>query len=223
MRDQLKHLLKSSETSLTKMVSLLNDSPSVSLSSLNKDQTALIIVDMVNGFVKTGPMSSPRIQTIINPICDLLKQANHHQMEVIAFADCHHPDSIEFNAYPTHCLKGDFESEIVDEIKQSGSYRLIEKSSTNGFLEPEFQHWLTTHPNINQFIIVGDCTDICVEQFAITLKTYFITQNKLTHIIVPMNCVETYDFDVHAGDLMNVIALYKMKMNGIEIVTHIEE
>ena len=223
MSYELLNLIKSSETSLTKMVNLLNESPSVCLSSLDPNQTALIIVDMVNGFVKMGPMSSPRIQTIIDPICDLLKRANDAQIDVVAFADCHQTDSIEFNSYPAHCIKGEVESEIIDEIKQAGPYHLIEKSSTNGFLEPAFHQWLENHPLINQFIIVGDCTDICVEQFAITLKTYFITQNKISRIIVPMNSVETYDYDVHAADFMNVIALYKMMMNGIEIVTRIEE
>ena len=194
MSYELLNLIKSSETSLTKMVNLLNESPSVCLSSLDPNQTALIIVDMVNGFVKMGPMSSPRIQTIIDPICDLLKRANDSQIDVVAFADCHQTDSIEFNSYPAHCIKGEVESEIIDEIKQAGPYHLIEKSSTNGFLEPAFHQWLENHPLINQFIIVCDCTDICVEQFAITLKTYFITQNKISRIIVPMNSVETYDF-----------------------------
>ena len=100
---------------------------------------------------------------------------------------------------------------------------MIFKNSTNGFLEPKFHEWLATHPSVNQFIIVGDCTDICVEQFAITLKTYFNTNNRPSRLIVPIACVETYDLDVHAGDLMNVIALYKMMMNGIEIISHLEQ
>ena len=118
MSYELLNLIKSSETSLTKMVNLLNESPSVCLSSLDPNQTALIIVDMVNGFVKMGPMSSPRIQTIIDPICDLLKRANDSQIDVVAFADCHQTDSIEFNSFPAHCIKGEVESEIIDEIKQ---------------------------------------------------------------------------------------------------------
>ncbi|MTL68162.1 cysteine hydrolase, partial [Turicibacter sanguinis] len=45
MSYELLNLIKSSETSLTKMVNLLNESPSVCLSSLDPNQTALIIVD----------------------------------------------------------------------------------------------------------------------------------------------------------------------------------
>lgn len=223
MAYQLQNLLKTSESSLTQIIQLLNNCPSIDLSTLNPNETALIIVDMINGFIKTGPMSSQRIQSIIDPICHLLKQANYLGIEAIAFADCHQADSIEFDSYPPHCLKGDIESEIVDEIKLAGYYQLIEKSSTNGFLEPVFHEWLNNHPSLKNFIIVGDCTDICVEQFAVTLKTYFVTKNQQSRLIVPINGVQTYDLDVHAGDFMNVIALYKMMMNGVEIVTHIEE
>ncbi len=31
--------------------------------------------------------------------------------------------------------------------------------------------------NIDNIIIVGDCTDICIYQFAITLKSYFNQHN----------------------------------------------
>lgn len=223
MSYELTHLLNSSEKSITKMVNLLQACPSLSIHSLIPDQTALIIVDMVNGFVKEGPMSSTRIQSIIAPICDVLKESNHLGLKVVAFADSHETNCIEFNSYPAHCVKDTIESEIIDEIKETGHYQLIEKNSTNGFLESEFQQWLADHPMINQFVIVGDCTDICVEQFAITLKTYFNTINQPSRIIVPMSCVETYDFDVHDGDFMNVIALYKMMMNGIEIISHLEQ
>lgn len=223
MRYDLTCLLESSEKSITQMVTLLDDAPSLCLNTLEAENTALIIVDMVNGFVKEGPMSSPRIFSIIQPICDLLKAANQRNIPVVAFADSHNEDCIEFSVYPTHCVKDTTENEIVDEIKQAGTYDVIFKNSTNGCLEPKFHEWLATHPSVNQFIIVGDCTDICVEQFAITLKTYFNTNNRPSRLIVPIACVETYDLDVHAGDLMNVIALYKMMMNGIEIISHLEQ
>jgi hypothetical protein len=34
--------------------------------------------------------------------------------------------------------------------------------------------------------------------------------------------VETYDLGTHNGDLMNVMALYNMLGNGIEVVTELE-
>ena len=75
MKYDLKALLKSSEASLTQIVDILNTAPSLMLQSLESSNTAIIIVDMVNGFVKEGPMSSPRIQTIIPAIRELMTQA----------------------------------------------------------------------------------------------------------------------------------------------------
>ncbi|MDE5977887.1 MAG: cysteine hydrolase [Turicibacter sp.] len=221
MTYDLASLLKSSEASLTQIIERLHAAPSVSLETFSPADTAIIIVDMVNGFIKEGPMSSPRIQTIIPTISQLMIQAKEIGLPMVAFADSHLESSIEFESYPPHCLMGTSESEIVDELKAIGGYDLILKGSTNGFLEPKFHHWLTNHPTITQFIVVGDCTDICVEQFVITLKTYFTVLNKKSRILVPMNSVETYDLEAHVGDFMNVIALYKMQMNGIEIIKEI--
>ena len=54
MKYDLKALLKSSEASLTQIVDILNTAPSLMLQSLESSNTAIIIVDMVNGFVKEG-------------------------------------------------------------------------------------------------------------------------------------------------------------------------
>ncbi|HAX72846.1 MAG TPA: cysteine hydrolase [Firmicutes bacterium] len=223
MNFNLDDLLKSSETSIIKMVELLQQSSPIALSSFKSDETALIIVDMINGFVKTGALSSPRIKEIVPTVCELITACQAASIKSVAFADSHPKDCIEFQSYPVHCLTDSDESEIIDEIKEIGHYDLILKNSTNGFLEPAFQKWLKNHPSIHQFIIIGDCTDICVEQFAITLKTYFNAINRQSRVIVPMSCVETYDLLEHVGDLMNLIALYKMHLNGVEVTPHIEQ
>ncbi len=41
-------------------------------------------------------------------------------------------------------------------------------------------------------------------------------------MIVPANTVETYDLGLHSGDLMHVMALYNMIINGIEVVAGVE-
>lgn len=214
-------LLNASQSFLTQMIETLNKAPILSLQTLPADQSAIIIVDMINGFVKEGPMSSPRIQTIIPPISNLMTLGKEQGLLMLAFADCHEKSSIEFTTYPPHCLAGTVESDMIDELKEIGGYELIFKKSTNGFLEPTFHEWLKKNPTIQNFIVVGDCTDICVEQFVLTLKTYFNTLNRSSRIIVATTCVETYETDSHPADLMNVVTFYKMQMNGIEIVREI--
>ena len=68
MSYEISKLLQASEVTLKEILRLIEESPSLSLKSFNPNQTAIVVIDMVNGFVKEGPMSSPRIQSIIPPI-----------------------------------------------------------------------------------------------------------------------------------------------------------
>ncbi len=210
--------LEKSSFVLGKLYDTYENLPSINLSEFIPDKTALIIIDMINGFVKEGALYSERNEALIKPIAELSAKCDNFKITKIAFADTHDIDCLEFNAYPPHCIKNTLECKVVDEIK---NYKLIPKNSTNAFLELEFQEWLKNNKEINTFIVVGDCTDICIYQFAITLKTYFNTNNINSRIIVPENFVNTFDNGLHYADLMHITALFSMSNNGIEIVKNI--
>ena len=85
-----------------------------------------------------------------------------------------------------------------------------------------FQEWLKKYENeVDNFIVSGCVTDICVLQFTLSLRAYFNENNKDKRIIVPMDCVETYEVGSHDGNLMNLFALYNMHINGIEVAEKI--
>ncbi|MTI48050.1 MAG: cysteine hydrolase [Firmicutes bacterium] len=214
-------LLRDSNEFIKKMINQFSTKEAVKIDSLNPNETVLIIIDVINGFAKEGILKSDRVDELIPQISDLLSKCIDNGIEIIAFADNHPEDSPEFTSYPKHCLEGTRESEMVDELKKIGGYKLIKKNSTNGFLEDEYQNWLKSNLNIKNFIIVGDCTDICIEQFANTQKAYFNKNNKNSRIIVPMDMVDTFDLDTHKGDLLNLMALCIMEGNGVEIVSSI--
>lgn len=216
-----KNLINKSIGTLEHIIDMLEKLPSIRLADLKPDETALIIVDMINGFVREGALQSPRAEAIIPGITRLSKACDKLEIKKVAFADCHSTQSPEFDSYPEHCLGGTSESEVINEIKEIGGYTLIPKNSTNGFLEEEFQNWLKQNQHINTFIVTGVCTDICVQQFSITLKTWCNTKNKKSRVIVPANMVETYDLGVHDAELINIMALYNMSINGIELVADI--
>jgi nicotinamidase-related amidase len=222
MRINKNEFLEKSTGLLAEIFDTLATLPAIRFDDLKEKETALIIVDMINGFVREGALQSPRAETVIPAIESLSKEIDKRSIKKLAFADSHTDKSPEFGAYPTHCLAGTSESEVVDELKRIGGYTLIEKNSTNGFHEEEFKKWLNENQQINTFIITGVCTNICVEQFALTLKTYFNMQNKNARVIVPINTVETYDLGIHDGDLMNTMALYNMIVNGIEVVAEVK-
>lgn len=214
--------LARSNATLGDLYNTMTDLPAIRLKDLEVNRTAFVIVDMINGFTREGALMSPRAEKLIPQIAKLSKACDKLKIAKVAFADCHTDASPEFDAYPQHCLQGSSEAEIVDELKKIGGYTLIPKNSTNGFLEEQFQTWLKDNQHVDTFLITGVCTDICVMQFATTLKTWFNKQNKKTRMIVPVNAVDTYDLGMHNGDLTNVMALYSMQINGIELVACVE-
>ncbi len=199
------------------------DLKKVKLSSLDSSRTAIVVVDMVNGFAEAGALYSPRVRDIIAPIAALLDQAR--EMHKIFFLDAHPAEATEFDVFPPHCIKGTAEADLHKDLKDfvDDMSFSIDKNSTNGYLEPIFQTWLRDHPEIDTFVVVGCCTDLCVSQFGITLKTHFNRLNKSSRIMMPMNAVETYDLSVtnHPGDLMQLFSMKQMIDNGIEIVAEV--
>lgn len=194
------------------------------LNSLNKEETALIVIDMVNGFVYNGPLSSPRVAAIVNNVVDINEKTIGYKK--VFFTDSHNENSQEFSSFPIHCLKNTEESMLIPELMTESSIGVntvyIEKNSTNGFNNEVFRLWLSKNcDDVKNFIVTGCVTDLCVLQFTLSLKSYFNEKNKDKRIIVPMNAVDTYDLGSHNAYLMNLFALYNMHISGIEIVDKI--
>ena len=100
----------------------------------------------------------------------------------------------------------------------TNNIKIVNKNSTNGF----FALSNLDFNNTDNIIIIGDCTDICVYQLAITLKSYFNQNNISKNIIVPMNLVDTYHVDnVHPAELLNIVFFNSMIQNGIKVVKEI--
>ncbi len=193
----------------------LNSLNDKNITELNLERTMLFIVDMNNGFAKQGELYSERIEKLINPITELSEFLIKNGCKITAFTDCHDSESIELRSYPKHCLSNDIESEVVDEIKSIKGINIIPKNSTNGFFCLEDKNF----KEIDDIIIVGDCTDICIYQLAVTLKAYFNQYNIDKNIIVPIDLVDTYNINnIHNAEIMNIVFLNSMIQNGIQVV-----
>ena len=93
----------------------LENLSSINLNDFDLNKTGLFIVDMNNGFAKEGALSSPRVEKIIKPIADFSKVLSSKINTIVAFTDTHDKNSVELKSYPSHCLRGDKESEVVEE------------------------------------------------------------------------------------------------------------
>jgi nicotinamidase-related amidase len=237
MNPSSKSLLSDSQSFLNFLEEWLVNLPSLSISNavINPEKTAVLCVDITRGFCTEGPLSSPRVNSIISPIVRLMelnwKAGVKHYL--IPF-DAHEPDAEEFKAYPPHCVRGTPEAETVPEIKSLPFFDqmlLMPKNSIDSRLNTPMNEWLTAHPDVDTFFVVGDCTDICVYQLAMSLQIEANAYQKNRRVIVPANCVDTYDRTVgtaqeqgglpHSGDLLHAIFLYHMALNGVEVVRQI--
>ena len=197
-------------------------------------RAAVVIVDLTRGFCTEGPLSSPRVQAVVAPIVRLAERA--HALGVRHFLlpqDTHEPDAVEFGSFAPHCVRGTPESETVPELMAlpwASQFTVITKNSINSTLAPGWQAWHARHADVSTFIVAGDCTDYCVYQLAMSLRVSANSnQARDVRVIVPADCVDTYDLPVevakslgilpHAGDLLHLVFLYHMAVNGVEIVS----
>jgi len=201
----------------------------------NPEKVAVISVDVINGFCYEGPLSSPRVANLVEPIAALFKQSYAAGVRnFIVTQDTHTPDSVEFESYPPHCIGGTSESETVDAFKALPFWDLftvMPKESINSAIGTDLDKWLDAHPQVDAFIAVGDCTDLCTYQLAMHLKLRGNAANKKLRVFLPANCVDTYDLPVsvaqeigaipHDGDFLHVVFLYSMMLNGVEVVSKI--
>lgn len=187
------------------------------------NKSVLFIIDMNNGFAKSGPLSSKRVEKLIPSIVEDVEIFNSFNNPIIAFTDSHKKECLEFKSYPIHCLENSYESEIVDEIKQFNDIMIIKKSSTNAFLEEETKKYIDSFvkDGYKNFVLCGCITEVCVKQFAQTLKAYLNVINKDINVIVPINSVDTYDSPEHNADIINLFSFYEMNSCGIKIVKNI--
>ncbi len=199
-------------------------------------RVAVVSVDMVKGFCTKGPLASPRVVGIVPALVRFFQRAyNLGVRHFLLTQDTHDADAVEFSAFGPHCVAGTGESETIDELQNlpfSGLFVVIPKNSISSNVGTDLEPWLEDHPQVTTFIVVGDCTDLCVYQAAMYLR---LRANVLglrdARIIVPADCVQTYDMPVetaaelgalpHDGDLLHDIFLYHMALNGIEVISHL--
>jgi nicotinamidase-related amidase len=194
-------------------------------------RTAVMSVDMIVGFCSEGPLASPRVAGI-----DLFTKAHGEGVRTfLLFQDSHEEGAPEFDSFGPHCVAGSPEAETIPELAGlpfSSLLKVIPKNSLSSAIGTGLDSWLASHEAIDRFIVVGDCTDLCVYQLAMHLRLTANASNIERSVIVPADCVETYDMPVdrarelgvlpHDGELLHAIFLYHMALSGIEIIAGVE-
>ncbi len=186
---------------------------------------AVFLIDMNVGFCEKGKLADPTIKHIVPNIIPIIRTVLEKGEGLFVVNDSHTSNSVELKRYPEHCL-GDEESRTIKELAIYEEYanRLFMKNSTCALFAPGMMEMLMEMVNLRRVIIVGCCTDICIQNFAIALRNFFDEVNMDVDIIVPKDAVETYDIpSIHDRKENNERAYVVMENTGIKLVKNMKE
>ncbi len=199
-------------------------------------RAALFAADLVAGFCSVGSLASPRIQGIVPAAVRTFQRAHSHGVRrFVLCQDTHSPDAEEFYAFPPHCTAGSEESQTIQELRDlpfSGEFLVVEKNSLHPSLGNTLDRWLDQRQELQDFIVLGDCTDLCVYSVAMHLRLRANAHDYKQRVILPADAVQTYDMPIatakelgapaHPGDFFHLVFLYHMALNGIQVVRTVE-
>ena len=199
------------------------------------ERAAVLVADMINGFCHAGPLASDRVRGIVSPVVALVRDAGDAGVgHFLLMQDTHRADAREFASYPPHCVEGTDESRTIPELAGlpiAERFTIFPKNSISADLGTGLDAWFGEHPEVDEFVAVGNCTDLCLSQLAlhVTLRANALHLNQ--RITVPADCVETFHLSVadaravgvlpHDGDLMHLVFLYHMALNGVNVVRRV--
>lgn len=193
----------------------LEQLPLLPFDDFSPEDTLIVMIDMINGFCKFGPLSSPYVEALLPQMGIFLDDAINRKIPIVSYRDSHPEETSEFEYFPPHCLSGSEESSLVSELNRPELID-IPKNSTNGFLAKNplslFDH------TIHHVIVIGCVTDICVRDFSTTMNKYFQESNLKGHVYVIENLVDTYHIEgIHDRETEHMLALYQMAQAGIRL------
>lgn len=204
----------------------LADLPTVTLNAAELEQTAIVAVDILNGFTREGPLGSPRVEGIIAPSVALLESALAAGLpagRIALMTDNHPADAEEFRAFPPHCIRGSSEAQWADEflaLPQYDQFAWFEKNSVASHHTSEFGSWLDDLTP-RTIVALGDVSDLCLYSLALHLVTRSQHHSLGQRILIPASAVQTWDAPDHPAELYHPIFLRQLARIGAEVVAEV--
>lgn len=181
----------------------------------------LIVVDMVNGFVREGALHDEKIEDVIPRQLELIKEAKARGDLVVFVKDTHDEDAVEFKRFggTKHCVRDTSEAQLIDEflpLEAEDNTISIEKNSTSYMEAEKFRSLIGSLSELERVDVIGCCTDICDFNGTMGLANYFDQNNKDVNINIHLDAVATYAEDKRKNYVDAACLL--MEQQGIQLV-----
>ena len=175
-------------------------------------QMALVIIDMLNDFVK-GTLKNERSERIVPTIRELIETARKRGIPVIYSNDAHLPElDKEFDIWGSHAVAGTKGAQVIDELKPKKGDYIVPKRRYSSFFETDLDLTLR-EMEVSVLIITGQHTNCCVKH---TTADAFFRGYKT---IIPQDAVEALSEEEHRWGLEYLKRFYKADISTTRKVT----
>ena len=170
---------------------------------------AVIVVDMLNDFV-TGPIASPRVHHIIEPIKELCDHARSKGMPVVYANDCHTPEvDKEFRVWGPHAVEGTHGAEVIEELKPQAGDVIIPKKTYSAFFQTPLD-LILRELGVDTVVVTGWQADCCCRHTS--ADAFF----RGFDIIFPRETTDTDTEEGYVGALKYVEKIYGAKVCSVK-------
>lgn len=169
---------------------------------------AIIVIDMLNDFV-TGPIASPRVDHIIEPIKALCEKARAQGIPVIYTNDSHHPFDKEFKVWGPHAVEGTPGAQIIDALKPEACDFIVPKKTYSAFYCTTLE-LLLRELGVDTVVITGWQADCCCRHTS--ADAFF----RGFDIVVPKETTDTTTEEGYVGGLEYIKNIYGATICSVE-------
>jgi len=136
---------------------------------LDPDRTAVVVVDMQNGFCHPdGSLYAPASEAAIEPVTDVVDSARAAGAKLVYTRDVHPPGQFEdthyydeFARWGEHVLEGSWEAEFVDPLDVRETDHVVEKYTYDAFYRTDLEGYLDAH-GVDDLLLCGTLANVCV-------------------------------------------------------------
>jgi nicotinamidase-related amidase len=136
---------------------------------LNPETTAVVVVDMQNGFCHPeGSLYAPASEDALDPVTDLVARAREAGASVVYTRDVHPPEQFEdahyydeFDRWGEHVVEGTWDAQLHDALDVRDEDHVVEKHTYDAFHQTDLEGHLDAH-GIRDLVFCGTLANVCV-------------------------------------------------------------
>lgn len=173
------------------------------LMKINKEDCAVIVIDMQNDFIAQGaPIECPGGRDIIPVLSGFLDFARSKNIPIVYTQEMHRMQKVDFGMElereePEHCLEGSEGVKLIDDLAPRPGDYVIPKRRYSAFYCTDLEILLKGLKK-NTLIITGAATNVCV------YATCLDAQQRDYRVVAVKDCVAGTDRELHQAFLRNI-------------------